>query len=100
MTWFWRKKESQSIQELWEAIKTITREVERKDMDWADMRARCKRLLDRTEKAAARAESAETAVPSENVPQGNGESTELHGRVLSPRQMEVQQQILKRRAHL
>ena len=98
MTWFWRKRESQSIQELWEAIKTITREVERKDMDWADMRARCKRLLDRTEKAATRAEQAEPVVTSEHVPQANGEGTDLHGRALSPHQMEIQQKILRRRA--
>jgi len=98
MTWFWRKKESQSIQELWEAIKTITREVERKDMDWADMRARCRRMLDRADKAAARAEQAQPVVPSED-PQANGEGTSgTTGRVLSAHQIEIQQKILRRRA--
>jgi hypothetical protein len=100
MTWFWRKKESKSIQDLWEAIKTITREVERKDMDWADMRARCRRLLDRTEKAAARAEKAEPGVESEGSPQANGGDTVSAGRVLSAHQIEVQQSILRRRAGL
>jgi len=98
MTWFWRKRESDSIKELWEAIKTITREVERKDMDWADMRARCRRMLDRADKAAQRAEQAETVVASDDPQANGGGATESQGRVLSAHQMEIQQKILRRRA--
>src|SRR5260370_14011397 len=47
------------INDLEEQMLKLTRIVGDKDLDWLDMRARCKRLLDRTEKAAARVQSAE-----------------------------------------
>jgi hypothetical protein len=65
------------------------------------MRARCKRLLDRTEKAQRALNpgiDSEEAVPIEV--QGNGSGADVattHGR-LTDRQKQIQQQILKRRA--
>lgn len=82
------------VSELEERLEKLERALADKDLDWVDMRARCKRLLDRTEKAAQRVSTGSTQ-DAEPIPQqdsGNG------GRVLSPHQMEVQQQILRRRA--
>lgn len=98
MTWFWRKKESTSVLELWEAIRTLTRKIEDKDLDWADMRARCKRLLDRTEKAATRLQSAEDGA-NNGEPPAMPNANPIAGR-LSDHQREIQQKILRRRAGL
>jgi len=72
--------------------------VEERDLDWVDMRSRCKRLLDRTEKAA-RALHPEAVVESESTEAtaGNGVGSTSHGRLLTPHQLEIQQLILKRR---
>jgi hypothetical protein len=70
------------------------------ELDWVEMRARCKRLLDRTEKAARRVDQGvdSTEVDTRST---NGEAANatigVNGR-LTPRQREVQQTILKRRA--
>lgn len=81
-----------------EEVAKLKRMVEERDLDWVDMRARCKRLLDRTEKAAA---ALKPEVESETVPTNGAEGaalTSITGRALTPHQMQIQQQILKRRA--
>lgn len=76
----------------------LTRLVESRDLDWADMRARCKRLLDRAEKAAARAEQ---GVDSEQhlstAPLGGEGAAAGNGSALTPAQAILQQKILSRR---
>jgi hypothetical protein len=98
MSWFGRNKRATDLQELWDAIRTLTRTLESKDLDWADMRARCRRLLDRTEKAASRVQSDE---PVTTAPDGeeNGVQISLgsHPGRLTDRQKQIQQQILRRR---
>lgn len=81
--------------ELQEQIRTLKRMVEERDLDWVDMRSRCKRLLDRTEKAARRMDP-EVESPLSAAP--NGEGTKIPGRALTASQMAVQQTILRRRA--
>jgi len=70
------------------------------ELDWVEMRARCKRLLDRTEKAARRVDQGVDSEEPENAAQ-NGEAANakigVNGR-LTAHQREVQQHILKRRA--
>ncbi len=51
---FNRKTTDDRFRDLRDEIASLKRLVESRDLDWADMRARCKRLLDRTEKVAAR----------------------------------------------
>lgn len=94
----WPFKAKRGYDELEEEIRKLKRLVEERDLDWVDMRSRCKRLLDRTEKAAR---ALQPDVQSEElVPSGqNGEGT-AHGRLLSPHQMQIQQQILRKRAGL
>ena len=94
------KNECSGCQGLRELLSKVLRKVDEKDLDWSDMRARCKRLLDRTEKAAARVAAGEEAVssePTQEVPQANGEGTNQSGRMLSPHQISIQQAILRRR---
>jgi hypothetical protein len=89
------------LNDLEEQVRKLVRIVEARDLDWVDMRARCKRLLDRTEKAQRALNpgiDSEEAVPIEV--QGNGSGADVattHGR-LTDRQKQIQQQILKRRA--
>lgn len=83
------------VNELEEQMLKLTRVIESHDLEWADMRARCKRLLDRTEKAARRlepeVESNESVVPSA---EGEGMAPVLS---LSPSQRRLQDQIIRQR---
>jgi hypothetical protein len=86
------------IKALEEAVAKLKRDMDDRDLDWVDMRSRCKRLLDRTEKAAR---ALQTGVESEPAqPNGGGAETirVQEGRALTAHQMEVQQKILRRRA--
>jgi len=90
---WWHLKFARRLKEHEEMLDTLTRLVKSRDLDWEDMRARCKRLLDRTEKAARLVVQSETEAPSGEEPsatQGNGSS-------LTPHQIRMQQLILKQR---
>src|SRR5260370_38896506 len=93
-------KQARRIYELEEVVTKLHRKMEACELDWQDMRARCKRLLDRTEKAARRVDEGEVEVES-NAAGTNGGSTALlsmgSGGRLSDHQKQIQQQILKRR---
>jgi hypothetical protein len=86
------------IRELEDTVTKLWSLVEKKDMDWADLRARCKRLLDRDEKSVRRLNQ-EAVVSSEepSIEDGEASSTAMGGR-LSAHQKEIQQKILRRRA--
>jgi predicted nuclease with TOPRIM domain len=96
---FWSTfKANQRLSELEEELSKLKRMVEDRDLDWQDMRARCRRLLDRTEKAADRI-SEES--PPENAlevtePNGTGLAGLVH-HALTPRQRAVQAMVLKQR---
>jgi hypothetical protein len=88
------------IRELEDTVTKLWSLVEKKDMDWADLRARCKRLLDRDEKSVRRLNQ-EAVVDSgeSDTPNGEATTTTIGGR-LTDHQRQIQQQILKRRAGL
>ncbi|SRR5258708_10935907 len=88
------------VSELEKVVTKLNSRMDECELDYTELRARCKRLLDRTEKAARAVDQAEPVVPSEQeVSTGNGGAAALGGR-LSHHQKQVQQQILKRRAGL
>jgi hypothetical protein len=89
--------QAKRISELEGVVTKLNSRMDECELDWVEMRARCKRLLDRTEKAARRVDEGETVVDS-NVAGTNGEAsvTGYDGR-LSDHQREIQQKILKRR---
>jgi hypothetical protein len=89
-------KAERRLTELEEALAKLQREFEERDMDWVELRARCRRLLDRTEKAAARVDS-KSSVESLEPTNGEAASPELSHSGLTPHQKQIQQQILRRR---
>jgi hypothetical protein len=83
------------IHELEEVCAHLSGRMDEEELKYVELRARTKRLLDRTEKAALRVDSREPIeVPGETLtPQaGNGR--------LSDHQRDIQQKILRRRAGL
>jgi hypothetical protein len=86
------------LKDLEDTVTKLWSLVEKKDMDWADLRARCKRLLDRDEKAVRRL-SDEPVVDSQE-PNTNGGAAAGMGPLgrLTDKQRLIQQQILRRRA--
>ncbi|SRR5260370_681724 len=89
------------ISELESVVTKLNSKMEECELDWVEMRARCKRLLDRTEKAARRVDEGESVVESTRAGT-NGETTvvasgAMHTGRLSDHQKQIQQQILKRR---
>src|SRR6267143_327865 len=86
------------LNDLEEQVRKLVRIVEARDLDWVDMRARCKRLLDRTEKAQrALNPGIESGEEVQQANGGGGVIATTHG-LLSDRQKQIQQQILRRRA--
>jgi hypothetical protein len=86
------------ISQLEEGYLKLLHRMDECELDWTESRARCKRLLDRTEKAQRYVDQAEAAVESEQaVPQASNGGAAVTGR-LTDHQKQVQQQILKRRA--
>jgi hypothetical protein len=92
-------KAESRLTKLEEALAKLEREFEERDMDWVELRARCRRLLDRTEKAAARVD-AKDGVDSPVSEAANGEDAGVPHGALSPHQKQIQQQILRRRGGL
>jgi hypothetical protein len=88
------------IRELEDTVTKLWSLVEKKDMDWADLRARCKRLLDRDEKAVRRLDEGVLSSSEPESPNGGAEPNATIGVMgrLSDHQRQIQQQILKRRA--
>ena|SRR5882672_4606941 len=100
MGWFDAIKLAKRVGELEDVVTKLERAWQERDLDWIELRARCRRLLDRTEKAAARIAAHDTEVESEALGSSNGEGAvgaTTPGRLLTPHQMQVQQMILKRR---
>jgi hypothetical protein len=90
-------KHHKRIAELEEVCAHLSHRMDEEELKYVELRARTKRLLDRTEKAANRVDSGEE-------PPANGGAVEVTnpgplGR-LSDHQKQIQQQILKRRAGL
>jgi len=96
---FWDSfKTNRRLSELDEQLSKLKRIVEDRDLDWADMRARCKRLLDRTEKAAARlSEESNGNEATEVAETGDPGLAGLVHHALTPRQRAIQAAVLKQR---
>lgn len=90
-------KSDKRLKALEEEMLKLTRIVESRDLDWQDMRARVKRLLDRTEKAAARAEQGVDSEHTHPVGMGGEGAAAGNGSALTPAQAILQQKILSRR---
>src|SRR5207245_9404819 len=88
---------SKRISELEERVAKLRRDLDDRDLDWVDMRARCKRLLDRTEKAQRAIESNDGGDAQETPTYPENGSKAVPGRLLTPHQLEMQRHILKRR---
>jgi hypothetical protein len=85
------------LKELEDVVTHIAHRMDEEELKYVELRARTKRMLDRTEKAQARVDSKDSI-------EANGETVEVTnpgplGR-LSDHQRQVQQLILKRRAGL
>jgi len=91
-------KLAKRVSELEDQMARLTRIVETRDMDWIEMRARVKRLLDRTEKAAKRVESEEPTSEVAEAGEENGVKISLGTQSrLSPAQNRLNQMILRSR---
>jgi hypothetical protein len=84
------------ISELEDVSTHLSHRMDEEELKYLELRARCKRLLDRTEKAAIRVES-EDAGPTNGEAAATPEAA-MHGGRLSDHQKQIQQQILRRRA--
>jgi hypothetical protein len=92
--WF---KLAKRVSELEDQMAKLARIVSDRDLDWTEMRARCKRLLDRTEKAANRVEAGVES-GSEGSSGTEGEAVQTrNGHSLTPAQAILQQKIISRR---
>jgi len=96
---FWSSfKANRRLSELEDELSKLKRIVEDRDLDWADMRARCKRLLDRTEKAAARLSEETNGNEAVEATEANDQGLAgLVHHALTPRQRAVQAMVLKQR---
>jgi outer membrane murein-binding lipoprotein Lpp len=93
--------QSKRIDELETVVTKLNSRMDECELDWVEMRARCKRLLDRTEKAARRVDQGVDS--GEPLPTANDGETPVaspmaHNGRLSDHQRQIQQQILRRRA--
>jgi hypothetical protein len=88
-------KHHKRIAELEEVCAHLSHRMDEEELKYVELRARTKRMLDRTEKAQARVESGERSTE-------NGETADtpqaMHGGRLSDHQKQIQQQVLRRRA--
>jgi hypothetical protein len=91
-------KVTRRLSEVEDDLSKLKRIVEDRDLDWADMRARCKRLLDRTEKAAARLSEESNGNEATEVAETTDQGLAgLVHHALTPRQRAVQAMVLKQR---
>lgn len=92
----WPFADTQRISKLEERFEKLERDLKAAYLDWDDVYAKCRKLLGRTVKERANLERIEEA-PEETGPQ-LAEPAAQPGRLLTARQMQLQQTILRRRA--
>src|SRR5260370_25464734 len=83
-----------------ESMLELQKAVEAAELNWITLRKRCKNLLLQAEAAEARLHGDGSVVDSEHSVGTSGEgapSPQNGGRLLSPRQAAIQQDILRRR---
>jgi predicted transcriptional regulator len=85
-----------SNSELQERVEKLERELRVVQLDWDELYAKCKKLLGRVAKERATMEKLEPENAPAETELSPGEPSRFGG--LTPRQRELQQQILRRRA--
>lgn len=85
---------SRRVRQLEEEVESLQRLVKARDLDWDDMRARCKRLLDRTEKAASRVSQEEETLPEVVAPKFSANTTTIMP--TGDRMAKIQKQLAER----
>lgn len=84
------------LSELEDVCAHLSHRMDEEELKYVELRARTKRMLDRTEKAQARVESVEQS--TENGETATDLPQAMRGGRLSDHQKQIQQQILRRRA--
>jgi hypothetical protein len=92
--WDWLNH-AKRISELEDVCAHLSHRMDEEELKYVELRARTKRMLDRTEKAQARVESTQ---PTEANGETDAAPLAMLGGRLSDRQREIQQKILRRRA--
>jgi hypothetical protein len=72
----------------------LSKRMEAAETDWTDMHSRCRKLMLRAERRAEREQDVNSSEQSQSGEGANG----FRGRALTPQQMKIQQDILRRRA--
>jgi hypothetical protein len=86
------------ISELEDVCAHLSHRMDEEELKYVELRARTKRLLDRTEKAARAVDLKDSIEPEGPTGDMPGIQQGVNGRSLSDHQRQIQQQILRRRA--
>lgn len=98
MLWF---SNSRSAKALDERLQTLERAFKALELEWDDTYDKLRRAMGRVVKSRAimeAAENSDAAVARVSPAAANGNDQASRGRLLTSRQMELQQEILKRRS--
>ena len=94
MWWF---REKPSVKALDERLEHLERAFKALELEWDDTYDKLRRAMGRVVKSRAILEAAEKNSEAEAPAAANGNDQMSRGRLLNPRQMELQQKILRRR---
>ena len=101
LMWFIRRiRENRRLSEHDERLETLERKMKSLELSWEDTFDKLKHMTGRMNKRAAIIEASEAQNDeegSEQLSTGNGAPDSL-GRILTPRQLKLQHEILRRRA--
>jgi hypothetical protein len=95
----WPFKESRRVSKLEDRLENVERELQSVTLEWENVFRKLRKIMGKIhrEEAIMRESTATEGAESPAEPQSIGTSN--GGRLLTPRQMQIQQEILKRRAH-
>lgn len=92
-------KDNGRLNECEDAIAKLRREFLNLESEWSNAYDKMRRMMMRTAKRAEVIEKSEEQIEEQSAgPTPNGEDRASNGRIMSTRQRELQQQILRRRA--
>jgi hypothetical protein len=95
----WPFKESRRVSKLEDRLENVERELQSVTLEWENVFRKLRKIMGKIhrEEAIMRESTATEGEESASTPATIGTSN--GGRLLTPRQMQIQQEILKRRAH-
>ena len=93
----WPFGEKPGVRALDERLTALERAFKALELEWDDTYDKLRRAMGRVVKSRAIIEAAEKTSDAEEPAEANGNDQVSRGRLLNPRQMQLQQQILKRR---